>query len=146
MALPAVNWIAVIGATIATMVIGAIWYSPDVFGKKWMKLAMRNMPKDKKSVAAAKEKMQQGMMKGYALTFLTTLLTAYVLALFVGMTQAITFGEGVMIGFWIWLGFVATNIFGGYIWEKDPIDLFLLKAGYNLVIFAVMGGILAVWV
>ena len=149
MSLPTVNCIAVFGETIATMVIGAIWYSPDVFGKKWMKLVMKGEMKKgggKAAMAAMKEEMQQAAMKGYVLSFITSLITAYVLAIFVDYAQAVTFGEGVQIGFWAWLGFVATIGLGGYIWEKAPIDLYLLKSGFNLVSFVVMGGILAVWV
>jgi hypothetical protein len=33
------NWIAVIVAGASSLVLGAIWYAPPVFGKKWMALA-----------------------------------------------------------------------------------------------------------
>src|SRR5213594_387744 len=33
-----INWIAVIVAGIVAWVIGAVWYSPPVFGKRWMAL------------------------------------------------------------------------------------------------------------
>ena len=36
------NWIAIIVATAAAMVIGFLWYGP-VFGKAWMALSGRGM-------------------------------------------------------------------------------------------------------
>lgn len=36
---PEINWIAVVVATISTMVVGSIWYTPKVFGNYWMRLA-----------------------------------------------------------------------------------------------------------
>ena len=147
--LPSVNLIAVLGAAIASMVIGAIWYSPNMFGKKWTKLTMKaQMPKgaSKKAIADMKEQMQKSMMKGYALTFVTTLITAYVLAVLARLIGATTVMGGAEVGFLVWLGFVATNSLGGYIWENDPIDMYFLKAGFSLVALVVMGAIVAFWV
>jgi len=147
--LPSVNLVAVLGAAIASMVIGAIWYSPNMFGKKWMKLTMKmQMPKgaSKKAIAQMKEQMQKSMMKGYALTFVTTLITAYVLAVLARLIGATTVMGGAEIGFLAWFGFVATNSLGGYIWENDPIDMYFLKAGFTLVSLVVMGAIVAFWV
>ena len=31
-----VNWVAVIVGAVLAFILGAIWYSPKVFGKKWM--------------------------------------------------------------------------------------------------------------
>ena len=36
---PEINYWAVIVATLSTMVVGTIWYTPKVFGNRWMKLA-----------------------------------------------------------------------------------------------------------
>src|SRR3989344_1455744 len=147
--LPVVNNVAVLVAAIVSMVLGAVWFSPQMFGKQWMKLAMKKMmpPKmGKQAIAAMKEEMQKGMMKGYALGFITTLIAAYVLALLVAWIPG-TAGvalDGAMVGFWVWL-FVAAVAFSSYIWEKEPLQLYLLKIGHVLVTFVVMGAILAAW-
>ncbi|HXK35039.1 MAG TPA: DUF1761 family protein [Candidatus Paceibacterota bacterium] len=31
------NWLAVILAALATMIVGALWYSPFLFGKLWLR-------------------------------------------------------------------------------------------------------------
>ena len=36
---PSINYIAVILATLSSMVVGSIWYTPKVFGNYWMKAA-----------------------------------------------------------------------------------------------------------
>ena len=134
-----VNYVAVLVAAIASFVIGALWYSPMLFGKMWMKLsgvADKNMKK-------AKEK---GMNKNFAFQFLGSLIMAYVLAHFIQYTQSSTIAEGMQAGFWIWLGFIATVMLGMVLWEGKPWKLYFVKAGHELVALAVMGAILAVWV
>ena len=37
------NWLAIIIAVIANMVIGTLWYGTWAFGKSWMKLSGHNM-------------------------------------------------------------------------------------------------------
>ena len=32
-----VNWLAVLVAGISSFVVGGIWYSPNLFGKAWLK-------------------------------------------------------------------------------------------------------------
>lgn len=39
MAMPDVNYLAVLVSAIASMVLGMIWYNPSVFGNTWMKLS-----------------------------------------------------------------------------------------------------------
>lgn len=52
MLLMCVNLWSVLGAAVAAMVIGFIWYSPLLFAKPWM-LAMGYDPADKARTAAA---------------------------------------------------------------------------------------------
>lgn len=128
-----INFLAVVAAAVANMIIGSIWYSPGVFGKRWMSLAG----------------IRQGGMKeagpAYAAAFVVALILAYVLAHFVGYTQAHTFGDGLQLGFWVWLGFVATTSSGDYIFGGRPRQLYVLNNGYHLVTLLVNGVLLALW-
>lgn len=141
MALPTVvvNNVAVLVAAIVAMVIGGIWHSPMVFGNLWMKLSGLTA----KSMDAAKKK---GMAKLYIYQFIAILVAAYVLAYFVKYAGAATASDGALVGFWAWLGFVATTTVGSTIWEGKSFKLWLLNNGHNLLTYAVMGAILAVWV
>ena len=134
-----VNYWAILVASVVSFVLGWIWHSPMVFGNMWMKLSGM----DKKKADAAKKK---GMAKPISFQFVATLVTAYVLAYFVSYAQAKTILDGAMVGLWVWVGFVATEMIGMVIWENKPIELFLIKTGHVLVSLIVMGAILAVWV
>ena len=37
--MPEVNWLAVLAATVAAFVLGGLWYSPVLFGKRWQAAA-----------------------------------------------------------------------------------------------------------
>ena len=133
-----VNYLAVLAAAVSSMIIGFLWYGP-LFGKQYMKLVKLD---DKK----LKEAKKKGMGKSYALTFLTSLITGYVLANFVGYVGASTISEGAVLGFLVWVGFFATTQLGIVIWEGKPVKLYLLKTLNELATLAAMGAILAVWV
>ena len=49
-----INYLAVLIAALASYVLGALWYSPVLFGKLWMKLSKidpKNMDAAKKHLA-----------------------------------------------------------------------------------------------
>lgn len=133
-----VSLLAVLVAAIASMIIGSIWYSPLLFGDVWMKLAKLKFPKDKK-------KQQSMMLKAYGMGLLVSLVTAYVFGHFILLTEATTAAEGAEIGFWVWLGFIATTQLGAVIWEQRSVKLFLIGSSNMLATALVMGIILAVW-
>ena len=138
MAVP-INYLAVLVAAIANMVVGALWYGP-LFGKAWM----QEMKITEKDMKKAKEK---GMASLMIINFIGTLITAYVLAHFVGYLSLSTFMDGLQLAFWVWLGFfAAATLLGGVLWEGKPWKLFGLNVAYYLVVLSVMASILAVWV
>jgi len=133
-----VNWLAVIVAAVIQMVLGFLWYGP-LFGKTWMSL-MSITPQ------AMSERMASGGMgKTYAWSFVGALVTAAVLGKLVGTFGATSVSDGASVGFWAWLGFVATVTLGSVLYERRPVGLYTLNNGYQLVSLAVMGAVLAVW-
>ena len=76
---------------------------------------------------------------------LISLLLAYVLAHFVRFTGAETARTGLLAGFWLWLGFVATTNLETVLFEGRPLGLYLINNGYHLVGLLGMGALLAVW-
>ena len=130
----AMNYLAVLASAIASFVIGMIWYGP-LFGKRWMKLSGVTPQKMKGKSPV------QSMLMG----FVASLVTAYVLATFVGYMMSDTFMLGAQLAFWLWLGLVAPVQLGSFLWEGKPFSLFVLNTAYNLVTLIVMTGILAVW-
>lgn len=128
-----VNLPAVAIASVASMGVGYAWYSNALFGKTWLKLEGMETP-DK-----------SGMGKTMALIFLTTLITAYVLSIFIHYAGAFTLVNGAKTGLWGWLGFAMPVELGDVLFHKKPFKLFLLKTGQTLTGLLVMGAILAAW-
>jgi hypothetical protein len=132
-----VNYFAVLVAAIAAMVLGALWYSPLLFGKLWM--ALSGLGEKKLNDMKAK-----GMTKGYVLGFLSNLVMAYVLAWVIGL-GGVNIQNGLMISALAWLGFLATSSLGGVLWEGKSPKLYLLNAAHSLTSMLIMGAILGAW-
>lgn len=132
-----VNYLAILVAAVVSYAVGAVWHSPIGFGKQWMKMMgfskdhMHSMPLTAK----------QAMIIG----FFVTLLFSYVLAYFVAYMGATTLFLALQLGFWVWLGFVATTVINGWLWEGKSFKLFLFNASYQLVSIEVMALILGLW-
>ncbi len=131
------NWIAIIGAAIASFVLGGIWYGP-LFGKYWISL----MGFSKKDMDVAKKKV---MVKAYLLMFISSLVTACVLSSLIIWTSTPDAIGGMIIGFMVWIGFIATITLGSVLWEGRPISLWVLNNAYNLINFLMIGAILGTW-
>jgi len=127
-------------AAAACMGVGFLWYSPALFGKPWSAL----MGFTDKALKAAQSKM--GPL--YGLSFVGSLLTAYVLALAVNFVGAASYTAGAGLGFWVWLGFIFPVQLTGEVFSTRPFSpkLLAINTGYQLTCLLVMGALLAVWV
>ena len=135
------NYVAMLAVVIVSMALGAVWYSPLLFGKIWMK-HMGLHEKNKEEM----EKMKKEAGPAYAGTIITSFVMAYVMSHFVDYLQITTAMAGAITGFWLWIGFVATASLSGYLFEKKHLALYLINNGFNLVNMTLAGAILAVWV
>jgi len=133
-----INYPAVVVAALAYWLLGAVWYSPLLFARPFIAL-MRWTPEQLAAAEAA------GAGKQIAVALLISVLLAYVLAHFVKFTGAETARAGVLTGFWLWLGFVATTNLETVLFESRPLGLYLINNGYHLVGLLGMGALLAVW-
>jgi xanthine/uracil permease len=125
------DWLLVVVAAILNVVIGAIWYSKRLFGPAWLKLC------------EMKEKEMKGNKKGMLWGFVVSLIIAYFLSFFQGHLGVTSISDGMLVGFLLWLGFVATTQISGVLWCKKPFKLFAINTGYKLLSFLVMSGIIA---
>jgi hypothetical protein len=132
----AVNYLAVLVAAVVAMVIGGLWYSPMLFAKPWMKL--RGM--DHASLAGMKMPMSS-----LTVEFILTLVMAFVIAEFSAWVGATSLVAGLVLGLWIWIGFVAITLASLSIWEGRAWELFFINAGVRLVNILVMAAIIAMW-
>lgn len=130
-----VNYAGVLLAGVASMVLGFFWYSPTLFGKPWMKL----MGYTKESL----KESQKEMGKLYSLSFLASLITAYVLTHIMALSQHFYGYNPLQVGlstaFWVWLGFVGPVQMTDVIFGSKKWKLFAINTGYQLVSLLVMG-------
>ena len=131
------HWHVILGAALVAWLIGALWYSPILFAKAWVKAHGHSPEK----LAA----MQAKAGKTYALSFVAFILIAFILQLFIHHLGATTAAAGAGWGFHAWVGFALPIGFMANLYSDKPISAFLIDAGYQLVYLVVMGAILGRW-
>jgi hypothetical protein len=128
------NLWAVLVSGLAMWVLGAIWYSPLAFAKKWAALVPGPSGDKKKT-----------MMAGMVMSLVGDILLAFVMAHIVIWSNSNEFGRGLFIGFVMWMGFFAATAIPQSIFEGRPFKLFAINQAYNLLGLMLVGGILACW-
>ena len=122
-----VNWLSISIAAISAFVIGGLWYSPIVFGKRWAVLA--GISPEKQAEA------NPGVI--YGLAFVLLFAAAFVFSMFLGPDPEFGFatGAGLSAGvFWV------AGAFGiNYLFEQKPLSLFLINGSYHALQFTVYG-------
>lgn len=135
-----VNFLAVIIAAVASMVLGFIYYHPSVLGKPWMK----EMGYTKDSLKEAQKKMG----KMYAISAVLAVITAYVLSHVMALSSAFFGAAGVMTGvttgFWMWVGFIAPVQYTEVMFGGKSNKLFALNTGYQLASIILMGIVIGI--
>jgi hypothetical protein len=123
-----VNYIAVLLAGIVSMLIGFLWYSPILFAKPWMKLRGYTQESLKKA--------QKEMGNLYALSFIVSLLTAFVLSHVMTLSQNFYQYPPLMTGlttaFFMWIGFMFPVQVTSYIFGEKKWGLLMIDTGYQL--------------
>jgi len=127
-----IQWIAVIVAAIAGFPLGALWYGP-LFGKAWMA----------ETGITTERAKQANMVKIYGTTLLLNLVIATSLAMFIG--PAADLQNGLFAGFMAGFTFVAAAFGITYLFEFRSFRLWAINAGFQVVVFTVMGAILGIW-
>ncbi len=127
-----INYLAVLLATLASLVIGALWYSPLLFVTPWMKLARIEPKKDAKSV-----------FQPILVSAIVALATAYILAHVSFLSNQFFhhsfFQDTMVTAFWMWLGFSAARFITHDAFEGRPNRLTLITLGYEFFTFMAMG-------
>ena len=132
-----IHLVAVLAAAAANMAVGAMWYAPPLFGARWL-AAVGWSPEE------LERRKRQGLSRAYGWTFVASLVLAYFLAHCVEAMGASTLLAGAHVGFWLWLGFVATTSVSACLFEGRTLRLYAINTGCHLASFIVMGALLAV--
>jgi hypothetical protein len=131
-----VNYWAILAAAVAAWIFGAVYYG--LLAKPWMAASGRT---------EAEIKAKQGTPAFYVpfvLSFVAALVMAWVLAGIIGHLGPgqVTLRNGIISGFFAWLGFVLTtlavnNAYGG----RRP-ALTVIDAGHWLGVLLIMGAVI----
>jgi hypothetical protein len=124
-----VNWLAIIIAALANVVIGFLWYGTWAFGKSWMKLSGRTMG----------EGFPAGPGPLYALTAVAAVVQAITMAWLIGQTGANSGAAGAIVGLYVGMGIVAAAMFAEVLFAGRHPRLFAITAGYSVLALIVQG-------
>lgn len=133
MDLSQINYLAVLVAALATMAVGAIWYSKVLFGAVWMKANGFSGDEPGGNVA-----------RTMIIAFILSLVMSFNLAAFLADPQT-TVTWGMTAGFLAGFGWVALAIAVVSLFERRSFAYIAVNGGYWVVSFIVMGAILGAW-
>lgn len=133
MDLSTINYLAVLVAALLSFVIVGVWYSPIMFANAWMK---ENGFKEE-------DMKNANMGKIFGITFILALIISFNLAAFIGPEGDFAFG--LFAGFAAGFGWVAMSIGIDFLFERKSLKLYFINAGYHVVTYTLMGGILGIW-
>lgn len=128
-----VNWLAVLLAMIASMALGAAWYT--ILSKQWLAATGRTM-----------EQIQAGS-GGQATPFIWGAAMLLVMAYFLALLTPMIMGEmsvanAVIVGIHIWVGFILTSMILNHRYQGTSWSLALIDGGYLLGVVIVQGVVL----
>jgi phosphoglycerol transferase MdoB-like AlkP superfamily enzyme len=130
------NYLAILVAGISNMVLGFLWYGP-IFGKVWMGLIGKTVDELNPNPII------------YVVSFLLSLLMAFVLSTFIhhvdASIQSMTLLLGVLVALLAWVGFVGTSTFQNNMYSGISKRLYVIDYGYVLAAMLIQGAIVGVW-
>ncbi len=129
-----INHWAVITCAIANLLVGAVWYSPLLFYKAWMK-ENNFTEEDIKKV---------NPLKTYGITLILSLIISYNMAFFLGDDKT-DMMWGTAAGFLAGFGFSALIFTVVGLFEQRSWKYIFINAGYITLYFTLIGFILGTW-
>ena len=140
-----IDYLPIFFVAILHFLLGMLWYSPALFGKAWMKEMKFSEADMKKAQAKSMSgKLLTSFISGLLMMFMLSYLMGFLFFFDVSPSIAEIFVGGSIIGFMIWLSFIAITLLGSVLWEGKSMKLYWINTGYYLVSFLVLGGLLAV--
>jgi hypothetical protein len=130
-----VNWLTVLVAAFVAFFVGSIWYMKQLFGSRWQK-EIKLSDKDIKKA---------NMPKLMLISFITVVISAVALAILIQVLVLDTALQGALLGVMVAVGIIATNKLMQVQYEQRSWTYWFIVAGYDVVAYALMGAILAIW-
>jgi hypothetical protein len=136
--IPEINIWGVLLATLSSMVIGSVWYTPKVFGNYWMRVA---------KVTPGGE--ARDAVKPILITLVVSFISAWVLAGSAAISQNFYGGNflanTLITALILWAGFTAARFITHDAFEGRPAGLTILNCAHELVTLLVMALIIGLF-
>jgi hypothetical protein len=145
--IPEINFWAVLLATLSSMVVGSVWYTPRVFGNYWRRVAKVTPgggPGDSGGSGDAR-----AAVKPILVTLLVSFVSAWVLAGSAAISQHFYGGNflanTLITAVILWAGFTAARLITHDAFEGRPVGLTVLNCAHELATLTVMGLIIGLF-
>jgi len=135
--LASVRILPVLAAAAAAFVLGALWYSPLLFGKAWLKAHAYT---DEKIAA-----MRATAPRAYAVTFLCYVVIGAAMSVLLHRVGIVSGLTGIKVGSLLGLGIAAPLGLTANLYSDFPLSAWGIDAGHQIVMLTLMGAILAAW-
>jgi hypothetical protein len=139
MDLSSINWFAVVACVIVSFIVGFGWYHEKAFFLAWWK-----------GIGKSGKPGTEGMGLTWGLTTVASIVQAVAMAFMVNavgglMTGGPSLASGALVGFMLWLGFVASTSLSNKLFAQQGFKVWAIEAGNHLVNFVLFGAILGAW-
>jgi hypothetical protein len=136
-----INWLAVLVCIVASMISGALWYSPKTFFPTWW----RGIGKTEDDAPGT-----SNMNLTWALILLSSFIQAVAMAFMVNamgglMTGGVSALSGAGTGFMLWLGFIAPTYLVNKLFAGHGLKVWAIEVGNHLINLVLFGAILGAW-
>jgi hypothetical protein len=131
----AMNYLAVLVGAVVSVVIGALWYMPALFGNGWMSAIGKTKEQVEKDFSPLK--IVWALIFGFVIS--------YGLARLLVWSGKNTPVGGLEVGLLACIGFVLTTTGVHHVFESRPAKLTIIYTLHHLVEFLAIGLILGAW-
>ncbi len=132
----AINWLAVVAATIFAMAFGMLYYMPFAVGNAWM---------DALGTTAEEINARTGHVQAFAVAIVGAIISVTTVAILIQLTGAGDLIGGLLIGALAAVGLVLAPMATAYIFEGRPLKLYIINAAENSISLIVIALILTLW-
>ncbi len=130
-----INYLAVFVAAIAYMALGALWYSPVLFGRAWMRL----IGKSQEQIAADFKPVN------YLWAIIAAFLASYGIARLMIWTGFSSVGETIQLAILVAISFILASMWVNDSFETRPRGLTVVNVLYHAVGLVIVAVILGLW-
>lgn len=127
------NYLAILAAAVAAMMVGGIWYMPQVMGAAWMTengLKQEDLTDPKPA-----------MLK----SFIAMLILAFGLSLVIKMSGTLGWQDGAVLSLMLGVLIHGAGGLPNYAFERRSMRLYGIHMGSTLIGMTLMGAILGIW-